>query len=336
MNLVNFQSEGAGPKAGIVACAVYAGGKRVADCSIEEVGKWAKRKHHVVWIGLVEPNEEILEGFQRQLNLHELAIEDASKPHQRPKIDQYGDALFIVVRTAQMSESSVRFGEIHIFVGPGYVLTVRHGSFNSLADVRARLETCPKLLANGEDYILYAILDSIVDNYLPVVDAINQKVEAAEENVFDQEFSLKEIERLYKLRRELLRLRNAAVPLAEVCRKLEHAEVGPIDSAMQFLYRDVMDHLSGIQEEIDVLREVVSFAFEANLMTGQAQQTQITRRLAAWAAMLAVPTAIAGIYGMNFENIPELSWRYGYFVIMGIILTVCIGLYLRFRKNQWL
>ena len=308
---------------GVIAASVYAAGRRVLDIPVDEAGAWSKRAGHIVWIGLLEPSHELLARVQAQLNLHPLAIEDAGKPHQRPKLEQYGDALFIVARTAQMLNDRIVFGETHIFVGHGYVVSVRHGASTSYNAVRQRCEACPALLSNGEDYILYAILDFIVDNYMPVLETINAEVETLEDNVFVTALDQSKVQRLYMLRRDLLRLRNAALPLVEVCRRLEHADAKPIGAEMQPLFRDVTDHVRRIQDEIDALREVLAFAFEASLMTGQAQQTQITRRLAAWAAMLAVPTAIAGIYGMNFENMPELKWQYGYFVVVGGILAAC-------------
>ena len=321
---------------GVIAASVYAAGRRVLDIPVDEAGAWSKRAGHIVWIGLLEPSHELLARVQAQLNLHPLAIEDAGKPHQRPKLEQYGDALFIVARTAQMLNDRIVFGETHIFVGHGYVVSVRHGASTSYNAVRQRCEACPALLSNGEDYILYAILDFIVDNYMPVLETINAEVETLEDNVFVTALDQSKVQRLYMLRRDLLRLRNAALPLVEVCRRLEHADAKPIGAEMQPLFRDVTDHVRRIQDEIDALREVLAFAFEASLMTGQAQQTQITRRLAAWAAMLAVPTAIAGIYGMNFENMPELKWQYGYFVVVGGILAACVTLYIRFRRSGWL
>jgi magnesium transporter len=290
----------------------------------------------VVWIGLLEPSEDLLQRVQAQFGLHPLAIEDAGKAHQRPKIEQYGDALFIVARTAQMVGGRIAFGETHLFAGRGYVVSVRHGASTSYAEVRGRCEACPTTLAHGEDYIVYAILDFIVDNYLPVLEAIQAEVETIEDSVLDGTLSERGVERLYLLRRDLLRLRTAVRPLVEVCRRLEHAEVMAIDAAMQPLFRDVTDHVHRVQEEIDSLREVLAFAFEASLTIGQAQQTAITRKLAAWAAILAVPTAVAGIYGMNFENMPELKWAYGYFVVLGLVLVVCGGLFWRFRRDRWL
>jgi magnesium transporter len=201
--------------------------------------------------------------------------------------------------------------------------------------VRERCESCPTVLSQGEDYILYAILDFIVDNYKPVVETLHSEVEGNEDSVFSKPAEQVDVQRLYMIRRDLLRLRNAVVPLVDVCRRLEHAEVMPIDTAMQPLFRDVTDHVLRVQEEINALREVSAFAFEASLMRGQAQQTAITRKLAAWAAILAVPTAIAGIYGMNFEHMPELKWTYGYFLVMVVIASICSTLYWRFRRNGW-
>jgi magnesium transporter len=321
---------------GVVAAGVYSDGRRLLDIKIEEAGEWAKKPGHVVWLGLHEPSETLLRRVQRQFGLHELAIEDALHAHQRPKIEQYGESLFVVARTAQMVGGRIAFGETHLFVGRGYVVSVRHGASVSYKSVRLRCEASPKVLSHGEDYILYAILDFIVDNYFPVIESVEQEVEEIEDHVLATALSPTEIQRLYTLRRDLVRLRSAIVPLVEVCRRLEHAEMIAIDPPMQPLFRDVTDHVRRVQEEIDSLREVLAFAFEASLMTGQAQQTTISRRLAAYAALLAVPTAVAGIYGMNFEHMPELKWQYGYFAVLAFILATCAVLYWRFRKNGWL
>jgi magnesium transporter len=239
-------------------------------------------------------------------------------------------------RTAQIVNDRIAFGETHLFVGRGYVVSVRHGASTSYAAVRERCESCPTVLSHGEDYILYAILDFIVDNYMPVLRTIHDEVEEIEDRVFTTPLRPTDGERLYTLRRELLRLRNAITPLAEVCRRLEHAEAMPIDAEMQPLFRDVTDHVHRVKEEVDSLREVLAFTFEASIMAGQAAQTGITRRLAAYAALLAVPTAIAGIYGMNFENMPELKWRYGYFMALGLIVTILGVVFWRLRRNGWL
>jgi magnesium transporter len=320
----------------IVASSVYTAGRRVADIPIEEAGEWAKKPGHVVWIGLLEPDRDLLLRVQAQFHLHDLAIEDAEHPHQRPKIEQYGDALFIVARTAQLIDRRVTFGETHLFVGAGYIVSVRHGPSTSYAVVRQHWESCPHSLAKGEDFVLYAILDFIVDNYMPVLEQIEDEVEAIEDRVLLKPMTGSDIERLYMLRRDLLRLRNAALPLVEVCRRLTSADLPQIHAAMHPLFRDVTDHIRTVQEKIDSLREVLAFAFEASLLVGQSQETAITKKLASWAAILAVPTALAGIYGMNFNDMPELRMEYGYPVVLGAVILVCSVLYWRFRKSGWL
>jgi magnesium transporter len=201
---------------GVVASGVYVAGRRIADVPIEETGEWTKKPGHVVWIGLHEPSEVLLRRVQRQFGLHDLAIEDALHAHQRPKIEQYGESLFIVARTAQMLDGRIAFGETHLFVGRGYVVSVRHGASVSYTAVRKRCEASPKVLSHGEDYILYAILDFIVDNYMPVIEAIQTEVEEIEDCILAEASTQVHVRRLYQLRRDLLRLRNAAVPLVEV------------------------------------------------------------------------------------------------------------------------
>ena len=321
---------------GVVAAGVYVDGRRVASIAIEEASSWRSKPGHVVWIGLHEPDMALLSSVQRQFELHDLAIEDADHAHQRPKIEQYGDALFIVARTAQLDGDSIAFGETHLFVGEGYLVSVRHGPSTSYTPVRERCESCPRALARGEDYILYAILDFIVDNYSPVLESIHEEVEAMEAQVLASAMTRAQIERLYLLRRDLLRLRNAVGPLVEVCRKLEHDNLPMVRSTMQPLFRDVTDHVRTVQEHIDSLREVLAFAFEASLLVGQAQETAVSKKLASWLAIIAVPTAIAGIYGMNFKHMPELEWEYGYFTVIGTIMIVCAALFWRFRRVGWL
>ncbi|WFU43888.1 magnesium and cobalt transport protein CorA [Bradyrhizobium sp. CB82] len=321
---------------GIVAAGAYVDGRRVANIAIGEASSWRAKPGHVVWIGLHEPDMALLSAVQKQFDLHELAIEDANHAHQRPKIEQYGEALFIVARTAQLIEGRIAFGETHIFVGDGYLVTVRHGASTSYTAVRERCESCPRALARGEDYILYAILDFIVDNYSPVLESIHEEVEGIEDYVLSNVITKAQIERLYMLRRDLLRLRNAIGPLVEVCRRLEHDELSMVRPTMQPLFRDVTDHVRNIQERIDSMREVLAFAFEASLLVGQAQETAVSKKLASWLAILAVPTAVAGIYGMNFKYIPELQLEYGYFIVMGLMALACLGLYWRFRRVGWL
>jgi magnesium transporter len=324
------------PEPGVVASGVYLGGRRVGDVPIEGASAWAGKDGHVVWIGLLEPNGELLRRVQREFSLHDLAIEDAEHAHARPKVEQYGDALFIVARTAQLIEGRVAFGETHLFVGRGFIVSVRHGASTSYGQVRRHWESCPQVLAKGEEFILYAILDFIVDNYVPVIEAIGEEVDAIEDMLLVKPMTANEIERLYTLRRDLLRLRNAAAPLVDVCRRLTSPGVLQIDAEMHSYFRDVTDHIRGVEEKIDALREVLAFAFETSLLMGQTQSTQVAKKLASWAAILAVPTALAGIYGMNFEYMPELQSHYGYYAVVAGMLTICGVLYWRFRENDWL
>lgn len=321
---------------GVIAAAVYENGVRIQDIHVEDAGKWRSRPNAVIWIGLHEPDAALLRQVQREFDLHDLAIEDACKAHQRPKLEIYGDSIFVVARTAHMVGEEIAFGETHLFVGRGYVVSVRHGASTSYIAVRQRCEASPAALAHGENYILYSILDFIVDNYMPVIEAIHEEVERLEDRLLRQRLEKADIERLYLLRRNLLRLRNAAVPLVDVCRRHEHIDLPGMEAALQPLFRDVTDHVRRVQEDIDALREVLAFTFEASLMIGQSEQTEISRKLASWAAILAVPTAIAGIYGMNFDEMPELKFRYGYFVVLAIIIGLCLTLYRFFRRARWL
>ncbi|RYE35402.1 MAG: magnesium and cobalt transport protein CorA [Hyphomicrobiales bacterium] len=321
---------------GVVASGVYVHGVRVADIPVTEAGEWARKDDHVVWIGLCEPEPALLRCVQQQFNLHPLAVEDATNAHQRPKLEQYGDALFVVARTAQLIDGRIAFGETHIFVGRGYIVSVRHGASTSYKSVRQHWETCPTSLAKGEDFILYAILDFIVDNYMPVLEAIHDEVEEIEDKILARPMARSDIERLYMLRRDLLRLRNAVAPLVDVCQRLTNGTVPQVRPTLAPMFRDVTDHVRTVQEKIDSLREVLAFAFEASLLVGQSQESLITKRLASWAAILAVPTALAGIYGMNFKNMPELEMQYGYFVVIGVIVSSCSILYWRFKQNGWL
>src|SRR5262245_51080206 len=228
---------------GVVNASVYAGGRKVRDVTIEEAGGWSKRPGHVVWIGLFEPSDELLQRVQQQSDVQALALVDAGQVQQHPKLEQDGHGIVIVARAAQMVEERIAVGETHLFVGRGYVVSVRHGASVSYAAVRQRCEACPTVLSQGEDYIVYAILDFIVDNYMPVLERIHTEVEALEDTVLATRLSQSDIERLYMLRRDLLRLRNAAGPLVEVCNRLEHTELMAIDREMQPHFRDVTDHV---------------------------------------------------------------------------------------------
>ena len=320
----------------VIAATAYCEGRRVADIGIDEGGAWAARPGHVVWIGLLEPSEAELRVVQQQFGLNDLAIEDAAQAHQRPKLQRYGDSLFVVARTAEIIGERIEFGETHLFVGRGYVVSVRHGPSASYKKVRTHAEASPAMLARGETYIVHSILDFIVDNYLAVLERVQEEAERIENDLLAEQLTAAQVQRLYILRRDLLRLRSGVLPLVEVCRRLEHSDLLPMDARMELLFRDVTDHVRSVQEEIDGLREMLAFCFEASLLTSQSQQTIISRRLAAWAAILAVPTAVAGIYGMNFANMPELQWEHGYYLVIGLVVVTCVTLYASFRRNNWL
>jgi len=320
----------------VVASTHYENGQRVADVPLEQAGQYARGHGSFVWIGLHEPDEDVLACLRQQFDLHPLAVEDAHRAHQRPKAEVYNDMLFVVLRTVQMVNGLIVYGETHVFCGQGYVVAVRHGPSSSYRDVRTRCEQEPKLLAHGEDYVLYSIMDFVADNFFPVLDDVRAEVESIEELIASQRFGKPQIERLYQLRRQLLTLRLSVGPMLELCSRLERLELPMIDPEIRPYYRDVHDHVRIVAEAMDNLRESLAAAFDAALMLQAAQQNEITRKLAAWAAMLAVPTAVAGIYGMNFDNMPELAWKWGYFAVLGGIAAIVAVLYLRLRRAGWL
>jgi magnesium transporter len=289
-----------------------------------------------MWIGLHEPTEEILRKVQKAFGLHDLAVEDALRAHQRPKLEVYGEALFLVMRTAQMEAGRIVFGETHIFAGRGYIVTVRHGPSLSYGEVRQRAEALPHKLRKGEDFVIYALIDFIVDNYMPALEAMETEVEEMEAELFDQSPSAGLIERIYQSRRDLLALRRCVAPLMDICARIMRTEVPIIDTDTFPYFRDVSDHAIRITESIDTLREILHAALDAKLLLATYRQNEVVKKLASWAAILAVPTAVAGIYGMNFEFMPELHWRFGYPIIVAAIGAVCAYLYYRFRKSGWL
>jgi magnesium transporter len=322
----------------VVNCAAYADGRRVADVPIADISEVLKQDGHFVWIGLHEPSEELLRQVQEEFGLHDLAIEDALRAHQRPKIEEYGEGLFIVLRTAQVNgeQGGIEFGETHLFVGPGYVVSVRHGASLSYAEVRARCESTPKLLRKGPGFVLYALMDFVVDRYFPIVDALEEQLESLEGEVFGGTFSREITERMYNLKRDLLALKRAVSPLIEICNRLVRFDVSLIPDDTRPYFRDVYDHVIRINETVDTLRELLTSALEANLSLVSVGQNEVTKQLAAWAAILAVPTMIAGVYGMNFQYMPELGWRFGYPVTMGLTVGICVLLYVSFKRSGWL
>jgi magnesium transporter len=322
---------------GIINCAAYQDGVRSADIDISGA-RGAVEAGHFVWIGLYEPSEELLQQVQQAFGLHELAIEDAHRAHQRPKLEQYQDSLFVVLQTAQLTGEppSIELGETHVFVGPSYIVTVRHGSLRSHVGLRARCEATPQLLAKGAGFVLYALVDFVVDQYLPVVEQLEGVFEDLEEEIFGGASGRDTTARIYRLKRELLTLKRAVSPLIDVCGRLMRFDIDLLPPDTRPYFRDVLDHVLRVNERIDNLRELLTTALEANLALISMSQNEDTKRLAGWAAIIAVPTMIAGIYGMNFRQMPELRWAFGYPVALGVMAVLCVGLYAGFKRSGWL
>jgi magnesium transporter len=324
---------------GVVNCVAYAHGRRVADVPLPEISDVLKQDpHSFIWIGLHEPDEPLLRQVQAEFGLHDLAIEDALVAHQRPKLERYDDSVFVVLRTARRDVEARRLeiGETHLFVGARHLVSIRHGSSVSYAAVRARAEANPALLAQGPAFVLYALMDFIVDNYFPVVEALEDELEALEDEIFSETFDRETTSRIYRLKRDLLELKRAVSPLVDICNRLIRADIEFIPDATRPYFRDVYDHVIRINEMIDTLRELLTTALEANLSLISVSQNDAMKRLAGWAAIFAVPTMIAGIYGMNFELMPELKWAWGYPLIMAVMLGACGFLYYKFKRSGWL
>jgi magnesium transporter len=321
----------------VIDCAAYSRGARVADLTVDQIQGTLARPDQFVWLGLYEPDQALLRRVQAQFGLHDLAIEDAINAHQRPKLEAYEDSLFVVLRTAQMvSSSRLEFGETHIFVGRNYVITVRHGSLRSHIGVRQRCESTPQLLSKGPGYVLYALMDFVVDQYLPIVRQIEEDVQELEDAILGAPATSDATARIYHVKRDLLALRRAVSPLTEVCNRLMRFDFPNIPEDTRPYFRDVYDHILRLNETIDAQRELLTTALEAHLSLMSVAQNEHMKRITAWAAMIAVPTMIAGVYGMNFSNIPELSWHYGYYGALGLMLVACAGLYVGFRRSGWL
>lgn len=324
---------------GIVNCVAYAEGRKIRDVSLGETSEVLQAGDGFVWIGLHEPDEQLLRKAQDEFKLHDLAVEDAHAAHQRPKLEEYGDSLFVVLRTAHADPETheVAFGETHVFVGPRYVVTVRHGASLSYGEVRARCEASPEHLRQGPGFVLYAIMDFVVDQFFPIADALEDEQQEIEEQIFAGSERSEEIaHRIYRLKTQMLFLKRAVSPLLEVCNRLVRFDRTLILPETRLYFRDVYDHVIRINESIDNLRELLTSALETNLALVSVRQNEVMKRLAAYAAMVAVPTLFAGIYGMNFEFMPELHLRYGYPLAIGLMVGVCSYLYYRFRRAGWL
>ena len=320
----------------VVASYLYRHGRRVRAVSIDEKIDCPDDKSDFVWIGICDPTPDEMATLQEQYGLHPLAVEDAIKADQLPKVDVYGDQLFVVARTAQLEGDMIAYGETAIFVGHSHIISVRHGSARAHKTLRAQLEAAPDLLIHGVDYVLHSILDFIVDGYLPLIETIEDAVLAMEQTALDSFLGREDVRRIFTLRRELIRFQRILEPMSEVAGRIVRLNLPCIDADAKPYFSDVLDHVRRVQARVDSLREVLQSVFElSSLLEGQ-RTGAITRQLASWAAILAVPTAIAGIYGMNFENMPELATRYGYFVVLAVIVSTCALLYARFKRVGWL
>jgi magnesium transporter len=319
----------------VVASYVYKDGKRVREAPLTAQGL-SLAKGEYLWIGLHEPSDEEFDVLVRRFHLHPLAVEDALSAHQIPKLEVYGSELFIVARTAQAKGDRILYGETHVFLGPNYVITIRHGSARAHTQLRAQLEASPHQLKHGPDFILHGVLDFIVDGYIPIIDAIEDKVLEMEQVALDSFLSRADITRLFQLRRELVKFSRVLGPMEELCVKLQSLDLPCIDREVRPYFRDVADHVRRVASRAAGLRDILASVFEVSNLLEQQRQGVITRKLAAWAAILATPTAVAGIYGMNFEHMPELRWTYGYPAVLALIVAICIGLYVTFKRTRWL
>ena len=320
----------------VVAAYVYRNGHRVRSVSIDEKVDCAQDRSEFVWIGIADPTHEEMQSLQRCYDLHPLAVEDAIQADQLPKVDVFDDQLFVVARTARLVGETIEYGETAIFVGHSHIITVRHGSERAHTALREQLEKAPKLLMHGTDYLLHAVLDYIVDGYAPLVDDIEEEVLEMEIHAADSFLDREQINHIFTLRRELSRLQRILGPMYEVSLKLARQELPGIEADVRAYFRDVQDHVRRVQSRVEALRDALNSVFQLSTLIEQQRVGTITRQLAAWAAILAVPTAIAGIYGMNFQNMPETHMRYGYFVVLGVIFVICLWLYDRFRRTGWL
>ncbi len=322
----------------IVDCAVYEEGRRrKEEVPLDRAYTAGRREGSFVWIGLHDPSTEEFDSVAREFGLHELAVEDAVKGHQRPKLEVYGESLFIVLQPARYKdeEEMVELGEIMLFVGEDFVVTVRRGDIEPLGEVRRSLESRPDLTGCGPAAVLHAILDQIVDDYFPIIDELDRDIQEVEIDVFS-EATEAPTRRIYELKREVLDFHRATSPLVEPLRSLAEGRHPLVPESLRSYFRDVQDHLVRVTEQVDGFRESLTSVLQANLAQVTVRQNEDTRRISAWVAIVAVPTMIAGIYGMNFDYMPELRLTFGYPMVLAVILTVCTLLYLRFKKAGWL
>jgi magnesium transporter len=319
----------------LVDSVVYRDGKRIGDIPIADIGEAIQQTGTFVWLGLHEPDDAVLREIQQAFGLHELAIEDAHHAHQRPKIEAYSNSLFIVLKTAQLQAARVVYGETHLFVGANFLVSVRHGASSSFAQVLQHCEEATRNLPKGPGFALYAILDFVADHYQPVVAQFEKDFDAIETDIFKDQFDRLVIERLYALKRNLLELRNAALPLAEISSELMRLHEDLIPKELRAYFRDIQDHVSRLVGLIDGMRDMLTTAMQVNLALVANNQNEVVKRLAGWGAILAIPTVIFSLYGMNFEWMPELKWKAGYPTAVAVTALGCALVYRRLRRAGW-
>ncbi|NMP27605.1 magnesium/cobalt transporter CorA [Rahnella sp. SAP-1] len=320
----------------VINSVAYRHGKVLQQVTIEDISEVLKEPGTFVWLGLLQPDDTYMRQIQEEFSLHDLAIEDALAAHQRPKIEQYGESLFIVVKTAQLVNDVIEYGETHLFVGKNFLVTVRHGASSSYAQVRKHAEECPALLEKGPGYALYVVLDMVVDNYLTILHQYTEQFQQIESRMFKSEFDHSAVQEVYRLRRELLSLRNAAVPMTDICNQLIQHHESLIPKSLRAYLRDVQDHAHQVITTTDDMREMLANAMHVNLALVSVHQNEVVQRLAGWGAILAIPTVIFSLYGMNFKDMPELNDTWGYPITLGVTIVGCVALYLKLKKSGWL
>ena len=321
----------------LINCVAYERGRKLADISVEAISDYLARPECFVWVALKDPGPGELAMMQHEFGLHDLSVEDARKTNQRPKLDEYGDELFCVLKTIEIEHDEFQVGELDIFVGPNYVLSVRNGTMRGFVDVRNRAEREPHLLKQGAGFVFYALMDAVVDRYFPVLDSLESELESIEQLIFSEGAArATTIQALYVLKGKLMILKHAVSPLMEASGKLYGGRVPTVVAGMNDYFRDVYDHLYRINAAIESIRDMIGTALQVNLGLIAIAESEITKRISGWAAIFAVPTALAGIWGMNFKHMPELDWTVGYPLALSLIAGTCIFLYIRFKKTGWL
>lgn len=320
----------------LINCIAYENGLRLADITVEEISDYLARPGCFVWVALRDATPEELDKMKEEFNLHELAVEDARHGHQRPKLEEYGESLFVVMHLLESNEEKSNLGELNVFIGSNYVLSVRNHNQQHFREVRKRCEQERHLLKEGSGFVLYALMDAVVDRYFPIIDRLESKLEQIEEQIFIKCAARTNIEQLYSLKREITALKHAVAPLMEVAGKLSGSRGPAVCANIRDYFRDVYDHLLRIDASIDTVRDTIGTAIQVNLSMGAIENNEVSKRLAAWAGIFAVATALAGIWGMNFEHMPELGWEYGYPLALSTICLACLTLYFRLKRIGWL